>query len=351
MLLALDIGNTSIHIGLFEGESLDATWRIGVETEKLPDEYGVLLLRLLVHAAARAEGHRRLHHRLRRAAADPHLREASAASYFDIEPLVVGTGCARASASSTTTRASSAPTASSMSSRRSQLYGPPPLIMVDFGTATVFDAVNAQGDYLGGAIAPGIGIACEALFSARRSSTGCSWSARRAPSARTRSQAMQSGMLFGYVGLMEGMVARFKKELGGSARVVATGGWANWSRRRRQCIDVVDQNLTLDGLRLIHEHEHAAGRERHVGPRSAGRTAHRPRRDGLIAATRRPTSRASCAQAGALVEVVMTPAAQRFVAPLTFQSLTGAPVLVDMYDPQRRGRGARRTRARGGCDA
>ena len=132
------------------------------------------------------------------------------------------------------------------------LYGPPPLIIVDFGTATVFDAVNADGDYLGGAIAPGIGIASEALFERAAKLYRVELERPKSAIGKNTVAAIQSGTLFGYVGLVEGMVARFKKELGGSARVIATGGWAELLAKETKVFDVVDQNLTLTGLRLIH---------------------------------------------------------------------------------------------------
>ena len=132
-------------------------------------------------------------------------------------------------------------------------YGPPPLIIVDFGTATVFDAVSAEGDYLGGAIAPGIGIASEALFERAAKLYRVELERPKTAIGKNTVAAIQSGTLFGYVGLIEGMVARFKNELGGSARVIATGGWAERLAKETNVFDAVDANLTLTGLRLIHE--------------------------------------------------------------------------------------------------
>lgn len=134
-----------------------------------------------------------------------------------------------------------------------KLYGPPPLIIVDFGTATVFDAVTADGDYLGGALAPGIGIASEALFERAAKLYRVELERPKSAIGKNTISAIQSGTLFGYVGLIEGMVARFKKELGGSARVIATGGWAQLLARETEVFDAVDQNLTLTGLQIIHE--------------------------------------------------------------------------------------------------
>jgi type III pantothenate kinase len=132
------------------------------------------------------------------------------------------------------------------------MYGGP-VIVVDMGTATVFDAVSAQGDYLGGAIAPGIGIASEALFERAAKLYRVELERPKSAIGKNTVGAIQSGTLFGYVGLIEGMVARFQKELGGNARVIATGGWADRLAAETHIFDAVDQNLTLTGLRLIHE--------------------------------------------------------------------------------------------------
>jgi type III pantothenate kinase len=134
-----------------------------------------------------------------------------------------------------------------------QRYGPPPLIIVDLGTALVFDAVSKDGDYLGGALAPGIHIAAEALT--ERAAKLYPVELTRPPSAigKNTVNALQSGLLFGYIGLIEGMVARFKKELGGDATVIGTGGWAEIIARETDVFDHVDSDLTLHGVRLIYE--------------------------------------------------------------------------------------------------
>lgn len=257
MLLALDIGNTNVTIGVFEGTDLCATWRIATDVERLADEYAVTMLGLL-----RTEG------------IDPHaIDEAIMASvvpdlapvfeqlcrrYFKTEPLIVGTG------TRTGVRVVYDNPREVGADRivdvvaALDMYGPPPLIIVDFGTATVFDAVSAEGDYLGGAIAPGIGIASEALFERAAKLYRVELERPKTAIGKNTVGAIQSGTLFGYVGLIEGMVARFKRELGGSARVIATGGWAHRLAKETQVFDAVDENLTLTGLRIIHD-MHARG--------------------------------------------------------------------------------------------
>jgi type III pantothenate kinase len=131
-----------------------------------------------------------------------------------------------------------------------QIYGPPACV-VDFGTATTFDAIAENGDYLGGAIAPGIGIAAEALF--QRTAKLQRVDIQKPPAAigRNTTHSMQSGLLFGYVGLVEGMVKRFQQELGPKMKVIATGGLADIIAHETKVIQIVAPWLTLDGLRII----------------------------------------------------------------------------------------------------
>jgi type III pantothenate kinase len=257
VLLALDVGNTNVTIGVFEGGSLCATWRIATDVERLPDEYAVIVMALL-----RNEGiDRNAINEAIMASVVPDLAavfEQLCRRYFKVDPVVVGTG------TRTGVRVVYDNPREVGADRivdvvaALELYGPPPLIIVDFGTATVFDAVSAEGDYLGGAIAPGIGIASEALFERAAKLYRVELERPKTAIGKNTVGAIQSGTLFGYVGLIEGMVARFKKELGGSARVVATGGWANLLAKETQVFDAVDENLTLTGLRIIHD-RHASG--------------------------------------------------------------------------------------------
>jgi type III pantothenate kinase len=252
MLLAFDIGNTSIHIGLFDGEDLKSTWRIGVEAEKLPDEYGVLLLTLLFTQRLRPED---ITACIIGCDVPPLIPtfEQVCRTYFHHEPLVVGHGLRTGMRIlyDNPKQLGADRIIDAVAGVRQFGY---PLIIVDFGTATVFDAVNANGDYLGGAIAPGIGIASEALFS--RAAMLYRVQLERPPAAigKNTIHAMQSGILFGYVGLVEGLVRRFKDELGSDdIKVIGTGGLARQVAAETKCIDIVDQDLTLNGLRYIYE--------------------------------------------------------------------------------------------------
>ncbi|MEE9199765.1 MAG: type III pantothenate kinase, partial [Dehalococcoidia bacterium] len=128
-----------------------------------------------------------------------------------------------------------------------------PVIIVDFGTATVFDAISKDGDYMGGAIAPGVDIAAEALFERASKLPRIELTPPTKAIGKNTVASMQSGLIFGYVGLVEGLVSRFRKELGDGARVVATGGLAAMMAKQTPVLEVVDPDLTLEGLRLIYE--------------------------------------------------------------------------------------------------
>lgn len=251
MLLAFDIGNTSIHVGLFDGESLEATWRIGVEREKLPDEYGVLLLSLIATSNVRVED---IDACIIGCDVPPMIPtfEGVCRKFFHMEPMVVGQGL-RTGVRILYDNPKQLGADRIIDAVAAIKYYGAPVIVVDFGTATVFDAINENGDYLGGAIAPGIGIASEALFS--RAAMLYRVQLERPPHAigKNTIHAMQSGIFFGYVGLVEGLVKRFRAELSGDVKVVATGGLAREIAQSTDCIDIIDRNLTLNGLRLISE--------------------------------------------------------------------------------------------------
>lgn len=251
MLAAFDIGNTNVTIGVFEGDEVRATWRLATDLQRMSDEYAVTVLGLMANAGiATSDIDAAI-----MASVVPDLIpvfERLLRSYFHIEPVVVGTGT-RTGVRILYDNPREVGTDRIVDVVAAMhLYGPPPMIIVDFGTATVFDAVNAEGDYLGGALAPGIGIASEALFERAAKLYRVELERPKSAIGKNTVSAIQSGTLFGYVGLLEGMVARFKKELGGSARVIATGGWAELLARETKVFDVVDQNLTLTGLRILH---------------------------------------------------------------------------------------------------
>lgn len=251
MLLCIDIGNTNITFGLYEGATLGPRWRIRTIHDKMPDEYGILMLQLFRHRGYAPEDVTGVSI----ASVVPPLTpvfEAVCREYLGQDPLVVDAGVRTGvRIRYDNPREVGADRVVDAAAVRA-LYGIPACV-VDFGTATTFDAISADGDYLGGAIAPGIGIAAEALFA--RTAKLPRVEITRPPSVigRNTVQSIQSGLLFGYVGLVEGMVARFRAELGPDMRVVATGGLAELVARETTVIDIVDPWLTLHGLRIIYE--------------------------------------------------------------------------------------------------
>lgn len=251
MLLAVDIGNTNSVLGLHRDEKWIAHWRIASDRAKMPDEYALLLHSLFDFEGlswADLSG-------VALASVVPPLTSTfveMCRRYLDHDPLVV------TSAVETGVRVLTDHPAEVGADRivnamaAYQLYGGPAII-VDFGTATTFDAVSAEGDLLGTAIAPGLGIAAEALFSRTAKLPRIQLVAPPAAIGRNTVHAMQSGLMLGYVGLIEGLVARIRAELGGQAKVIATGGLAPVLARETDVIEVVDLMLTLEGLRLIYE--------------------------------------------------------------------------------------------------
>jgi type III pantothenate kinase len=251
MFLAIDIGNTNVTLGVYESERLRATWRVATVHDRMPDEYGILLTQLLEHKGIPPEGVSGV----AIASVVPTLtgifREVSLI-YLHQEPLVVDAGVKTGvRIRYENLRDVGADRVVDCAAVQAKYGGP--ACVVDFGTATTFDAISREGDYLGGAIAPGIGIAAEALFS-RASRL---YRVELAPPARAVGTntvtAMQSGIFFGYVGLVEGLVARFRRELGEDMKVIATGGLAERVARETPVIQHVDPWLTLDGLRIIYE--------------------------------------------------------------------------------------------------
>lgn len=251
MLLAIDIGNTNVTLGLYEGEMLGPRWRLATVHDRMPDEYGLQILGLLNHVGCRPED---LTGICLASVVPPVTGKVVEAcrNYLARNPLVVDAGVKtgvkiryedpRAVGADRIVDAAAV----------QRLYGGPACV-VDFGTATTFDAISAEGDYLGGAIAPGIGIASEALF--LRTAKLPRVDLQRPPAAigRNTPHAMQSGLLFGYVSLVEGMVARFRKELGANMKAIATGGLAEIIARETDVLDIIAPWLTLDGLRIVWE--------------------------------------------------------------------------------------------------
>lgn len=251
MLLAVDIGNTNITIGLFKGRELVVSWRLSTDVRRLSDEYGALLLNLMAYYGVKSGD-------VSDAVVcsvvpdlDPVFQDLLR-RYLGVHPLWVEAGVKTglrilydSPREVGADRVADAVAAIS-------LYGAP-VIVVDMGTATVLDAIDRDRSYLGGAIAPGLGVAAEALFQRAAKLYRVELVRPRLAIGRNTVAALQSGIILGYVGLVEGLVSRFKAELGDDARVVATGGYAPLIAPETRVIDHVNPDLTLIGLRIIHE--------------------------------------------------------------------------------------------------
>ena len=251
MLLAIDVGNTNIVLGVFDGERLTRSWRLATYRERTADELGMMTVNLFRHANLQPD---QIDGVILASVVPPLTGRwvEVCRVYLQCEPLVVGAGVRtgvrilydepNAVGADRLVDAAAA----------YRLYGGPACI-VDFGTATTFDALSAEGDYLGGAIAPGIGIAADALF--QRTAKLPRVELARPPSAigRNTVHSMQSGLLFGYVSLVEGMVARFRAELGPEMKVIGTGGLVEVIARETAVIEILAPWLTLDGLRMIYD--------------------------------------------------------------------------------------------------
>ena len=250
MLLAIDIGNTETTLGVFEGEELQATWHMATVIHRMADEYASLLLNLLHHQGLDKSDIKEV---ALCSVVPPLIAtfEELFQRYFHLSPLVVGAGVKTGVSIRTDNPREVGADRIVNAAAAHHLYGGP-VIITDLGTATTFDTVSKEGDYLGGAIAPGITMAAEALSMQTAMLPRVELAPPKHAIGTNTISAMQSGIVFGYVGLIEGIVARIQPELGGKAKVVATGGYADLIAKETRVIDVVNPDLTLIGLRLIY---------------------------------------------------------------------------------------------------
>lgn len=249
MILTLDIGNTNTVLGLYKGNELITHWRISTDKTKTPDEYGMLLKNLFESGGIKAE---KVNGVIVSSVVPPILRilKKTTYRYFNLNPLVVGPGVKTGMNIKMDNPKEVGADRIVNAVAASKIYDGP-LIIVDFGTATTFCAVSESGDYIGGAIAPGIGISSEALFNQSAKLPRIELIKPGKAIAKNTIDGMKSGIVYGFVGQVEYLIERFKKELGRNSTVIATGGLVSLIAAETDKIDYVEPFLTLKGLKYI----------------------------------------------------------------------------------------------------
>jgi type III pantothenate kinase len=251
MLCVADIGNTHTVLGLFEGEELQKKWRLRTDPERTTDEWGLTLKSLFELADCDMKEATSM----AIASVVPqavHSLSRASIRYFGVEPLVIGPGVKTGLAIRYESprevgadRVVNAVAAYTLVQKS--------CIVVDFGTATTFDCISSKGEYLGGVISPGIGTALDALVTRAAKLPRIEIAKPRNVIGRNTVESIQSGILYGYVSLVDGLVERLIKDMGDDVAILATGGLAGVIASESATIEKVDQNLTLEGLRLIFE--------------------------------------------------------------------------------------------------
>jgi len=250
MLLVIDVGNTNTVLGVFDGEDLVHDWRIRTVTDHTVDEYGMLIYNLYKSSRISSKAISAI---IISCVVPPMLNilEPLCLKYFNLRPLIVGPGIKTGMPiyydnpkEVGADRIVNAVAAFEKYRRD--------LIIVDFGTATTFDYVSKKGEYMGGCISPGLMISSEALFERAAKLPRVELSRPRSVVAKDTISSMQAGIMFGYAGLVDGIVGRMKAEVKSDPYVVATGGLAKVVAAEATSIDEVDDMLTLQGLRIIY---------------------------------------------------------------------------------------------------
>lgn len=252
MIFVLDVGNTNTVLGVYEGEKLTHHWRIETSRNKTEDEYGMIIKSLFQHDGLHFQ---HITGVIISSVVPPIMAalERMCEKYFHVKPLVVGPGVKTGlNIKYENPREVGADRIVNAVAGIHE-YGAP-LVIVDFGTATTYCYIDEKGHYMGGLIAPGIGISTEALYTRASKLPRIEIARPESVVGKNTVSAMQAGILYGYVGQVEGIVSRIRKENGdANPTVVATGGLAGLIANECPMIDVVDPDLTLKGLRLIYK--------------------------------------------------------------------------------------------------
>ncbi|GIP14279.1 MAG: type III pantothenate kinase [Paenibacillus macerans] len=251
MFLVVDVGNTNIVLGIYKERELLHHFRIGTNRQATVDEYGVLIYNLFQMSRIQVQD---IEGVIISSVVPPlmHVLEALCEKYLRRKPLVVGPGIKTGlNLRYENPREVGADRIVNAVAAIEQYGGP--LVVVDFGTATTFDCIDAQGNYLGGAIVPGIGISTEALYQRASKLPRIELEKPKKVIGRNTVNAMQAGIIFGYAGQVDGIVERIAAEMGAKPKVVATGGLAELIASETRSIEEVNPRLTLEGLRIIYE--------------------------------------------------------------------------------------------------
>jgi len=253
MLLAIDAGNTNLVFALVDGDEIRARWRIATDPRRTADEYAVWLHQLLeLEGYAKADVEAVIIGTVVPRAL--HNLEVLSSKYFRVEPLVAGQGEAAWPIELDVAEPQSVGADRALNVIAAHAKYPGDLIIIDFGTATTFDAVDSSGAYKGGIIAPGINLSIDALVNAAAMLPRVAIEAPKDVTVigRTTESQMIIGIYWGYVAMIEGLTERMKREIGRPVTVVATGGLAALFDKHTSAFDAIEPDLTIQGLRLLH---------------------------------------------------------------------------------------------------
>jgi type III pantothenate kinase len=260
MLLVADVGNTNTKIGVFDGQRLLVSWRLTSRREQTADEYGLFIETFLHSRGIRAADI----HGVSISNVVPPVQQTlewMCEKYFSRPPFFIDPGVnTRMPLAVDAPREVGADRYVDAFAATAK-YGPP-LIVIDFGTATTFNCVNGRGEFIGGAIAPGIVTSVDALVNRAARLSRVELVRPKEAIGRNTATNLQSGAIYGYAGLVDGLVERMQAEMGGGVKVIATGGNAGLLTDVARCIERVEEHLRLDGLRMLYEEAHPAGSQR-----------------------------------------------------------------------------------------